>query len=100
MTSKFPKILAAALVLCIFGSASAQTEDLFPRPEALERDVNFWVSIFTQYSTNEGVLHDNRNLAIVYEKVPLPENASRRTRQRTSGNRRNHYQAILRTLAA
>ena len=99
MTSKFPKILAAALLLCIFGSASAQTEDLFPRPEALERDVNFWVSIFTQYSTNEGVLHDNRNLAIVYEKVPLPENASRRTRQRTSGNRRNHYQAILRTLA-
>ena len=99
MTSKFPKILAAALLLCIFGSASAQTEDLFPRPEALERDVNFWVSIFTQYSTNEGVLHDNRNLAIVYEKVPLPGNASRRTRQRTSGNRRNHYQAILRTLA-
>jgi len=44
-------------------------------------------------------LHDNRNMAIVYETVPLPKNASRRTRQRTSGNRRKHYQAILRTLA-
>ena len=99
MTSKFPKILVAALILCISGLAFAQSETVFPRPAGLERDVNFWVAIFSQYSTNEGVLHDNRNLAIVYETVPLPNNASRRTRQRTSGNRRKHYQAILRTLA-
>jgi membrane-bound lytic murein transglycosylase D len=99
MTSKFPKILVAALILCISGLAFAQSESVFPRPAALERDVNFWVAIFSKYSTNEGVLHDNRNLAIVYETVPLPKNASRRTRQRTSGNRRKHYQAILRTLA-
>jgi membrane-bound lytic murein transglycosylase D len=99
MTSKFPKILVAALILCISGLAFAQSETVFPRPAGLERDVNFWVSIFSKYSTNEGVLHDNRNLAIVYETVPLPNNASRRTRQRTSGNRRKHYQAILRTLA-
>jgi len=79
--------------------AFGQSESLFPRPAALERDVNFWVAIFSKYSTNEGVLHDNRNMAIVYETVPLPKNASRRTRQRTSGNRRKHYQAILRTLA-
>ena len=99
MTSKFPKIHVAALILCISGLAFAQSETVFPRPAGLERDVNFWVAIFSQYSTNEGVLHDNRNLAIVYETVPLPNNASRRTRQRTSGNRRKHYQAILRTLA-
>jgi membrane-bound lytic murein transglycosylase D len=99
MTSKFPKIHVAALILCISGLAFAQSETVFPRPAGLERDVNFWVSIFSKYSTNEGVLHDNRNLAIVYETVPLPNNASRRTRQRTSGNRRKHYQAILRTLA-
>jgi len=99
MTSKFPKIHVAALILCISGLAFAQSESVFPRPAGLERDVNFWVSIFSKYSTNEGVLHDNRNLAIVYETVPLPNNASRRTRQRTSGNRRKHYQAILRTLA-
>lgn len=99
MTSKFLKIHVAALILCISGLAFAQSESVFPRPAALERDVNFWVAIFSEYSTNEGVLHDNRNMAIVYETVPLPKNASRRTRQRTSGNRRKHYQAILRTLA-
>lgn len=99
MTSKFPKIVAAALILYTAAVAFAQEGDVFPRPAGLERDVNFWVSIFTQYSTEEGVLHDNRNLAVVYEKVPLPQNASRRTRQRISGDRRNYYRAILRTLA-
>lgn len=99
MTSKLPKFLVAAFILCIAGLSSAQNEAVFPRPAALERDVNFWVSIFTEYSTGEGVLHDNRNLAVVYEKLTLPENASRRTRQRTSAKRRDHYQQILRTLA-
>ena len=99
MTSKIPKIVATALILCTAGLAFAQNADEFPRPAGIERDVNFWVSIFSNYSTSEGVLHDNRNLAVVYEKLALPENASRRTRQRTSANRRKHYQNILRTLA-
>jgi len=99
MTSKFPKFVVAALVLCTAGLTFAQTEDIFPRPAALERDINFWVSIFSEYSSSEGALHDNRNLAVVYEKLALPENASRRTRQSVSGNRRNHYQGVLRALA-
>ena len=79
--------------------ATANDEDLFPQPAELDRDVNFWLSIFTEYSTREGVLHDNRNLAVVYERVPLPENVSRRQRQRISDQRREHYKSILRTLA-
>ncbi len=98
MTSKFLKIAAVALIICTSGPVLAQTADVFPLPAALERDVNFWVAIFSKYSTNEGVLHDNRNMAIVYETIALPNNASRRTRQRASGDRRKHYQSILRTL--
>ena len=99
MTSKFLKFIVAALILCNTGSVFAQKEGDFPLPAGLERDVGFWVAIFSKYSTNEGVLHDNRNLAVVYETVALPESASRRTRQRVSGNRRKHYQNILRKLA-
>jgi membrane-bound lytic murein transglycosylase D len=91
--------IAAACLLFVAGIASANDEDLFPRPAELDRDVNFWLSIFTEYNTREGVLHDNRNLAVVYEKVPLPEAVSRRQRQRISDQRRDHYKAILQTLA-
>lgn len=99
MTSKFARITVTALFLVAVSMAFANDEALFPRPAALERDVNFWVSIFTEYSTSEGVLHDQRNLGVVYEKVDLPKNASRRTRNRISKVRREHYQKILRTLA-
>ncbi len=80
-------------------AAQESREDLFPLPVELEPDVNFWLSIFTQYSTREGVLHDNRFLGVVYEKVPLPEKVSRRERQRIADRRRQHYKRVLQSLA-
>ena len=92
--------ITAALLL--FGATIALGNDdtLFPQPAELDRDVNFWLSIFTDYTTREGVLHDSRNLAVVYEAVPLPENVSRRQRQRLSDQRRQVYKKILQTLAS
>ena len=81
----------------LVAAAGARGDDgqLFPLPGELRQDVDFWLSIFTSYTTSEGVLHDSRNLAVVYEKVPLPENASRRERQRISDRRRQHYKEVL-----
>lgn len=89
--------LAAALVLMPL-SVCAQ-DDLFPLPEELQPDVDFWISIFTEYSTDQGVLHDNRHLEVVYETLPMPASTGRRERNRRVGARRKHYQAILATLA-
>lgn len=75
-------------------------DGLFPRPPELEPDVRFWRSIFTEYSSDEGVLHDNRNLSVVYETVPMPETTSRAARNGKVEKRREHYRAILRTLAS
>ncbi len=87
------------LILLVTGAANANDEAHFPRPKELQRDVDFWISIFTRYTTREGVLHDSRNLAVVYEKIDLPEDASRRTRNKLSKERREYYKKILRTLA-
>jgi membrane-bound lytic murein transglycosylase D len=72
---------------------------LFPQPAELDRDVNFWLSIFSEYTTNEGALHDNRNLGIVYERMDMPSTVGRRERNRRVGIKRKHYQQILRSLA-
>lgn len=100
MTSKFGPTLS--LIVLIFSPVSTPHADerLFPRPAELEPDVQFWLSIFTEYSTDEGVLHDNRNLAVVYEIMPIPAATSRSERNRKVQRRREHYQAILRTLAS
>ncbi len=96
----FRKRVAAALLLLVATIARGNDASLFPQPAELDPDVNFWLSIFTEYTTREGVLHDSRKLGVVYEKVPLPENASRRTRQRLSDQRRQHYKRILQSLAS
>jgi len=100
MTSIKYSISLFVLVLLSTAAIGGENDALFPTPVGLERDVDFWVSIFTTYSTEEGVLHDNRNLAVVYESTPMPSGISRRERNRRAQKRRTHYQAILRTLAA
>ncbi|MDX1480785.1 MAG: lytic transglycosylase domain-containing protein, partial [Woeseiaceae bacterium] len=69
-------------------------------PDELRPDVEFWLRVFTDVTTDQGLLHDNRDLAIVYEVVPMPAATGRRERNRRVNARRNHYQAILKTLAS
>ncbi len=88
------------LPLIVLASTTAVADDVFPQPPELQPDVDFWIDIFTRYSTAEGVLHDNRNLAVVYGRLEMPANLSRRERQRRIKARREQLQAVLRTLAS
>lgn len=86
------------LIFLIYGAAGA--DETFPAPPELKPDVDFWVSIFTTYSAEEGVLHDNRNLAIIYDRLAMPSTLSRRERQRRVAARRKELTAVLRSLAS
>lgn len=88
------------LALILFFSGLAAADETFPQPAELQPDVDFWIDVFTVYGNDEGVLHDNRNLAIVYERLAMPENQSRRERQRRIDQRRKELQTILRSLAS
>ena len=87
------------LLLLVFLALPAAADERFPIPDGLQPDVDFWIDIFSHYTTGQGVLHDNRNLAVVYDRIDLPASMERRERQRRVAKRREHYQAILRTLA-
>ena len=92
------RIFIIALLLWVPGLAGANT--VFPQPPELQPDVDFWVAIFSQYSTDEGVLHDSRNLAVVYARLDVPSNLSRRERNRRIDTRRKEIRGILRSLAS
>jgi len=87
------------LVCAFLLAGPLQAAETFPQPPELQPDVNFWLSIFTQYSTDEGVLHDNRHLAVVYDRLDMPEALSRRERNRRVNARRKELQGVLRKLA-
>lgn len=47
------------------------SESTFMVPVPLKDRVQFWVDIFTKYTTSQGILHDSRYVHIVYEPVDL-----------------------------
>jgi membrane-bound lytic murein transglycosylase D len=42
-----------------------------PRPAELQRDVDFWIRVYSEITTLQGVMHDERHLGVVYETLDL-----------------------------
>ena len=87
------------ILLFWLASGPLGADDRFPEPPELAPDVAFWVSIFTRYSTEEGVLHDNRDLGVVYERIDMPSTLPRRERQKRVAAKKKKVQRVLRSLA-
>ena len=78
--------LLVLLFLCGFSCLAAaeplpRPADLLPRPAALEPDVQFWIRVYTQISTDAGFIHDQHDLSIVYETLHFGVGMSPRQRQ-------------------
>lgn len=52
-------------------SALGYGENAFAAPKGMEKQVQFWIDIYTKYSTSQGVIHDSENVETVYEVVDL-----------------------------
>lgn len=53
--------------------ALGNTADAFVVPPGLEKQVNFWISIYSQYDTDQGLIHDTENLDIIYAQIDFKE---------------------------
>jgi len=91
-----------ALLLVVaawFASGPVLAETVMPRPAELERDVQFWIRVYTEVTTNEGFLHDEHNLGVVYQPVHFGPEATPAQRHEQVDGLREHYRATLRRLA-
>jgi len=96
-----------SFVFCILMSPNAarsSNQELFPMPETLKPNVEFWVNIYANYSEREVVIHDSWDLDIVYEVVNLDElfpgvNVSSRIEWKKINQIKKEYQNILRRLS-
>jgi membrane-bound lytic murein transglycosylase D len=53
------------LLAMALGPVPARAESI-PRPAGIQSDVDFWIRVYTEVTTNEGFLHDERNLSVLY----------------------------------
>jgi membrane-bound lytic murein transglycosylase D len=88
------------LVLACACAGTVHAESAIPRPPGIQADVNFWIRVYTEVTTNEGLLHDERNLDVVYEVIKFRAGSSPRERQRHVDDRRDHYVDALRRIIA
>jgi len=86
--------------LCNSYAAGADTPDPFVRPPTLERDVRFWIRVYTEVTTDQGLLHDDWNLGLVYEVLRFDPAASQAQRERRVAEAKARYAALLRRFAA
>jgi membrane-bound lytic murein transglycosylase D len=102
-------ILAAFIIFGTFSQALGNTprsvhtltEYDFAVPPGLEKQVNFWKKIYSEYPSDYAVIHDIKNLEVVYEVVYVGgKSLSRRAKDRKLRKVKNKYKKILRKLAS
>ena len=74
----------------------------FPVYDSIRPNVSFWKKIYTEYSTTQGVIHDKKNLAIIYEVIDLKDrnrHGSRKINSERVKRVKKKYRLILAKLA-
>ncbi len=93
------RFLACLLLgISLTGHSFASDED-FPEPEAMRSAFSFWTRVYLEVTTDGGLLHDARNLGVVYETIRFNGRKGKKTRQNLVDKRRKYWKAILNRLA-
>jgi membrane-bound lytic murein transglycosylase D len=92
-------ILAAGVLVWLAAAPALGADTPMPRPAELEHDVQFWVRVYSQIDTNSGFIHDDQNLAVVYETLHFAPSSAPHERQKIVEAARDHYVEVLRRIA-
>src|SRR6202795_619214 len=102
--SKHKGLLPALVLLLaplVHGFAlSAEASDTFAHPPDLEPDVRFWIRVYTEVTTDQGLLHDDWDLGLVYEVLRFDPADSPRQRERIVAQAKARYAELLRRFAS
>ncbi len=104
LRSKRARLIAtlALLIAPFIGGTPARADmaDPFTYPPQLEPDVRFWIRVYTEVTTEQGLLHDDWFLGLVYEVLRFDPSDSPRQRERIVEQAKARYAALLRRFAA
>lgn len=87
-------VIFMLVMLCCFRVGA----DDFPRPQGLEPAVAFWTRVYTEVSTDQGYVHDDENLSVIYRTLDLPDERYRTEREQAITAARDEVVAALRSL--
>ncbi|MEO6081410.1 MAG: transglycosylase SLT domain-containing protein [Steroidobacteraceae bacterium] len=80
--------------------AAQAAEERLPRPPELQRDVDFWIRVYSEISNSEGFLHDEYDLSLVYRTLKFTRDVQPRERRDAVAVEREKIETMLKHLAA
>lgn len=95
-----PIIVCLLLLHSPFPLHASTQPTAFKVPAGLESKVNFWIKVYSEYTTDQVIIHDTNNLNIIYEVVDFTgqKNLSRRAKRKKIKKVKNFYKNVLRKL--
>ncbi len=90
------------MVLCSINAVADTVSGTFPVYDSIRPNISFWKKIYTEYSTTQGVIHDKRNLGIIYAVIELKDHnqhGSRKINRDRIKKAKKKYKLILAKLA-
>ncbi|MCP3957481.1 MAG: LysM peptidoglycan-binding domain-containing protein [bacterium] len=101
-------LLLVAVMLVVPATAGALNPELFPVPEKLDSNVEFWTQVYTGYDSHHTLLHDERYMYVVYAVLDFTAldaseaSAGRKSLQRRQEIRKaeSKYRSLLQNLAS
>jgi membrane-bound lytic murein transglycosylase D len=90
------------MALYSISAGAATVSGTFPEYDSIRPNVSFWKKIYTEYSTTQGVVHDKRNLGIIYGVIELKDrnrHGSRKINRDRIKKAKKKYKLILAKLA-
>jgi len=90
-------------ILLVTMTTGCFATNYFPLPEQIDDNIDFWIKIFTQYTTDEVIVHDSEHPTLVYEVIHLSDSFGKDTpfytKWRQAGYIMDSYIRILYRLA-
>jgi membrane-bound lytic murein transglycosylase D len=102
MTRFLSRISSVVLLLMALATPSfeAIAAEAFVRPAELEADITFWRRIYTEVSTNGGLIHDPYDLGVVYEVLEFADDLPPRQRSKYIEDAKQKYSRMLERIAS
>jgi len=96
-------ILVIIVLMGLFSGESAYASaDPFPVYPSLVPNMAFWENVYSRYHTGQGILHDNRDLYIIYDVIALVNpgrSGARKINEARIEKAKKKYERILEALA-
>lgn len=98
-------ILFSLLIFLSIGNIAAEEngDELFPVYESIKPNIAFWKKVYSEYTTSQVIIHDRRNLSLIYEVIKIKgrdEPGAQKYNKNIEAKKKDHYSGMLKRLAS